>query len=66
MLWVWAKRRHPNKPAKWVKQRYFRNDDLWTFFEGDAQLLRRSNTPVTRYVRARGTFSPLDPEQRDY
>jgi RNA-directed DNA polymerase len=22
MLWTWAKRRHPNKPAKWVKRRY--------------------------------------------
>jgi len=24
MLWRWAKRRHPNKPAGWVKTRYFR------------------------------------------
>lgn len=66
MLWAWAKRRHPNKPAKWVKKRYFRNDGYWTFFEGDAQLLRRSSTPATRYVKVKGTSSPLDPEQRDY
>jgi len=44
MLWVWARRRHPNKPAKWVKQRYFRNDGLWTFYQGSAQLLRRQDS----------------------
>jgi RNA-directed DNA polymerase len=66
MLWVWAKRRHPNKPAKWVKQRYFRNDGLWTFFEGNAQLLRRSATPITRFTKVEGRSSPFDPTMRDY
>lgn len=66
MLWVWAKRRHPDKSAKWVKQRYFRNDSYWTFFEGDAQLVRRASTPVTRFVKVRGVSSPLNPEQRGY
>jgi len=66
MLWVWAKRRHPNKPAKWVKQRYFRNDGLWTFYEGNAQLLRRSATPVTRFTKVEGKSSPFNPTLRDY
>jgi len=66
MVWGWAKRRHPDKPAKWVKQRYFRNDGRWTSFEGNAQRLRRSNTPITRYVKVRGTSRPAGPEQRDY
>lgn len=66
MLWVWAKRRHPNKPAKWVKQRYFRNDGLWTFYEGNAQLLRRSATPITRFTKVEGKASPLDPKLRTY
>jgi RNA-directed DNA polymerase len=64
MLWRWAKRRHPGKPAKWVKRRYFRDD--WTFFQGKAHLVRRSRTPVTRYAKVKGTMSPLDPEQRNY
>jgi RNA-directed DNA polymerase len=66
MLWAWAKRRHPDKPAKWVKKRYFRDDGYWTLHEGAAQLVRRAATPVTRFVKVRGTASPLDPEQRDY
>jgi RNA-directed DNA polymerase len=66
MLWVWARRRHPNKPAKWVKQRYFRNDGLWTFYQGSAQLLRRSATPVTRFTKVEGKSSPFDPALRDY
>lgn len=66
MLWTWAKRRHPNKPAKWVKQRYFRNDGLWTFHEENAQLLRRSATPVTRFTKVEGRTSPFDPSARSY
>ena len=66
MLWVWAKRRHPNKPAKWVKQRYFRNDGLWTFHEDNAQLLRRSATPITRFTKVEGRSSPFDPAIREY
>ena len=23
MLWTWARRRHPHKPAKWIKAKYF-------------------------------------------
>ena len=66
MLWVWARRRHPNKPAKWVKARYFRNDGLWTFYEGNAQLLRRSATPVTRFTKVEGKASPFNLTLRDY
>ncbi|MGH9625171.1 MAG: group II intron reverse transcriptase/maturase, partial [Bryobacteraceae bacterium] len=25
MLWRWARRRHPNKPTDWVRQKYFRS-----------------------------------------
>jgi len=66
MFWVWARRRHPNKPAKWVRQRYFRNDGYWTFFEGNAHLLRRSATPITRFTKVKGKSSPFDPTLREY
>ena len=66
MLWGWAKRRHPKKPAKWVKQRYFKPDGNWTFHENKYQLVRHSATPVTRYVKVKGKASPLDPEQASY
>ena len=35
MLWRWAKRRHPKKPTRWVKARYFRDDGHWTFQAGE-------------------------------
>lgn len=64
MLWAWAKRRHPNKSAGWIKRRYFRHD--WTFYEGSAQLARYARTPITRFVKVKGTASPLDLDQRVY
>ena len=64
MLWAWAKRRHSNKSARWIKRRYFRHD--WTFYEGNAQLAHYARTPITRFVKVKGTASPLDPDQRVY
>jgi RNA-directed DNA polymerase len=64
MLWAWAKRRHPNKSAGWVKRHYFLND--WTFYADDAQLATCAPTPITRFVKVKGTASPLDPSQRTY
>ncbi|MCD0155658.1 group II intron reverse transcriptase/maturase [Deinococcus sp. 6GRE01] len=66
MLWTWAKRRHPNKPTKWIKRRYFRNDGVWTFHEGNAQLLRRSIISITRFKKVEGKASKLDPTLRAY
>lgn len=66
MLWRWAKRRHPNKPSKWIKARYFKDDGYWTFHEGNAQLCRDSAIPITRYVKVTGGASPMDPKQRGY
>jgi hypothetical protein len=66
MLWRWAKRRHPNKPSKWIKARYFKDDGYWTFHEGNAQRCRDSAIPITRYVKVTGGASPRDPKQRGY
>lgn len=66
LLWGWAKRRHPNKSSRWVKQRYFRPDGYWTFFEGNATLVRASATPITRYTKVTGKASPYDPSLHEY
>jgi RNA-directed DNA polymerase len=66
MLWYWAKRRHPNKPSKWVRQRYFANDGYWTLKEGNAPLVRHNATPITRYAKVTGKASPLNPAQKAY
>lgn len=65
-LWRWARRRHRNKPAKWVKQRYFRDDGYWTFYANGMQLVRHDATPVTRFRKVAGRSSPFDPSLRAY
>lgn len=66
MLWRWAKRRHPKKPSKWVKQRYFRDDGCWTFASQEGWLERHSKTPITRHIKVIGTHSPMNPALRAY
>jgi RNA-directed DNA polymerase len=66
MLWQWAKRRHPNKPSKWIKQHYFRSDGWWTFYSGQAQLVKPDAIPITRFVKVKGHNSPFDPTLRRY
>ena len=66
MLWVWAKRRHPNKRSKWVKTRYFRSDGYWTFQEGEAELVKPDATPITRFTKVTGRNSPYDPKLKEY
>jgi RNA-directed DNA polymerase len=66
MLWVWAKRRHPNKGKKWVKARYFRNDGYWTFKDEKAELVKPDKTPITRFVKVIGRSSPYDPVLHQY
>ncbi|MEM5332166.1 group II intron maturase-specific domain-containing protein [Paraburkholderia sp. JHI2823] len=63
-LWKWAKRRHPMKGARWVRQRYFRRDGyrFWDFAtkgstEGDTcglQLFRAATVVIQRHVKIRG------------
>ncbi len=76
-LWRWAKRRHPMKNRKWVKNKYFRTrgNQNWIFSaqKKDKQgerfhfdLLRAGETPIKRYVKIRGDANPYDPAYYDY
>ncbi len=65
-LWPWAKRRHPNKTSKWVRKRYFTQDGYWRLHEGNATMIRHSDTAVTRYVKISGKATPMNPTQKDY
>lgn len=72
LLFRWAKQRHRNKGARWVVDRYFHRDGFrnWTFV-GElvdltgctrrVQLLRASDTPITRHVQIREEANPYDP-----
>jgi RNA-directed DNA polymerase len=76
-LWQWARRRHPNKPTRWLKQKYFeryRGRD-WFFFgetcdEGGrlrkVWLLLASRIPIQRHIKVRGEVNPYDPAYETY
>ena len=71
--WRWAKRQHPNKGRKWIKQRYFgrfnrRRKDNWVMGDrkSGAYLLRFQWTPIRRHRLVRGRASPDDPALGSY
>jgi RNA-directed DNA polymerase len=76
-LWQWARRRHPNKPSRWVKAKYFerRRDRDWTFFcetcddegrPGKVWLFHAKSTPIKRHVKVKGEANPYDPAYETY
>ncbi len=76
LLWIWAKRRHPNKGARWVKERYFPTNGSrkWSFAtKGSArdktsgvELFRASTVAIIRHIKVRATANPFDPEGAEY
>ena len=62
-LWRWANRRHPNKSAKWVKNKYFppckvtRN---WLLNDGEYILNQHSDPAIIRHVKVKSNKSPYD------
>ena len=77
LLWRWAVRRHPNKGARWVKEKYFktRGTRNWVFTVTEEQedgtqreltLLQESDTPIQRHVKIRASANPHDPEWEPY
>lgn len=71
-LWRWAKRRHPNKGARWVRQKYFKTvgNRHWVF-SGEAagkdgnsktiRLISASHTHIRRHIKIRAKANPYDP-----
>lgn len=76
LLWRWARRRHPAKGARWVKDRYFHTDGprSWAFATkspagGDIhrlRLFRAMTLPIVRHVKIRGLANPFDPAWQAY
>jgi len=70
MTWKWAKRRHPNKPLKWIKSKYFQNKDSrnWVFCEKNSkiELLTMSRVPICRHIKIRSNANPYDPQWKEY
>lgn len=72
MLWRWCKRRHPNKPAKWVKNKYFIREGgrNWVFGCKEkgktVKLTKASDTPIIRHVKIKADANPYDPTWEEY
>lgn len=67
-LWRWACRRHPNKGARWIKQRYFRclKGRDWRFSEKDKVLPCLSEFRMRRHVKVLAEANPYDPAFDEY
>ncbi len=76
-IWKWARRRHRNKPHRWVKDKYFPDDGpkRWVFTgvlkdeEGQrkvVRLLAASSIRIERHTKIRAEANPYDPEWETY
>src|SRR5919202_1707195 len=77
ILWRWAKRRHPHKGRRWIKDRYFQavGGRRWVFTattedrRGRRRLLtlfQVGDRLIVRHVKVKGDASPDDPRLRSY
>lgn len=78
-LWRWARRRHPNKGARWVRQKYFRTVDArhWVFgtetgkklSTGKPELLTLydiASSPIRRHRKIKAAANPFDLQWESY
>ena len=76
-LWRWARRRHPNKNLRWLKEKYFERHRAmdWSFAgemhddQGQPHkvwLLLASDTPIQRHVKVKSDANPYDPAYETY
>ena len=76
-LWRWACRRHPNKPRRWIKDKYFltSGERKWvcsgkrpgpTGHAQSVQLGSAASMPIVRHVKITGAANPDDPAWEGY
>ncbi len=73
LLWQWAKRRHPEKNGRWVRERYFHTIGIrnWVFADRDENeerlsLMKANDTKILRHVKVRKEANPYDPIWEKY
>jgi hypothetical protein len=75
MLWLWARRNHPNKSRGWIKRRYHSVDQHGAFsvWTSDREGKRRAlsaysvaRTVIERHIKVRGEANPYQPESVEY
>jgi RNA-directed DNA polymerase len=78
-LWQWASRRHPNKPKRWVKEKYFHTigGRNWVFAADTGKrtpqgapllscLVYASSVKIRRHIKTRRLANPFDPLWNQY
>jgi len=75
-LFSWARKKHPNKSGRWVKQKYFTNPKgEWNFCApvttslGETrviELYRLVKTVILRHVKVRAEAHPYHPDHQEY
>ena len=76
-LWRWAKRRHPGKPAEWIRKKYVSTQQgrQWVFFGQTTHttqephavwLFAAMSVPITRHIKVRAEANPYDPAWEVY
>ncbi len=77
MLWQWARKRHNNKPRRWIKEKYFHVHEgrNWVFtgivigragVVETVRLFRAAQTPIKRHIKLQGAANPFDPAWEVY
>ncbi|MGF6977253.1 RNA-directed DNA polymerase [Paraburkholderia sp. JPY465] len=76
-LWWWSRRRHPQKNARWVGQKYFHSvgERQWVFAapvvwkdgsNGLFELYQINGTAIKRHKKVKGDYHPFDPTWEQY
>jgi len=76
-IWKWSSRRHPNKSASWVRQKYFRSQGLrnWVFsgqtvdrfgVVSSRKLALASDTTIRRHTKIKGNANPYSSLDETY
>jgi RNA-directed DNA polymerase len=68
VLWRWAKRRHPNKGARWIKKRYFKffKGRDWQFADQGKVLPFLAGYHKRPYTKVKSEANPYDPKYDKY
>jgi RNA-directed DNA polymerase len=74
-IWSWAKKRHPNKGADWIRRKYFsKGAHKWSFstmvqVKGKTrtyELIRATRIPIRWYAKIKGEAHPYDSAYESY
>jgi RNA-directed DNA polymerase len=76
-LWQWAKRRHPHKPKRWIKDNYFQdiNGRRWSFCAETVgkngkpikvELFQAASIAIKRHRKIKGEANPYDRQWEIY